>query len=46
MMKFSRAISWVSCLSGEKINFSKTISVLVFKERGQGWSSKRWFSQR
>jgi hypothetical protein len=27
-MKFSRAISWVKWLSGEKTNVSKTISVL------------------
>jgi hypothetical protein len=31
MMKFSRAISRVKCLSGEKTNVSKTISVLVLR---------------
>jgi hypothetical protein len=29
LMKFSRAISWVKWLSGEKNNVLKTISVLV-----------------
>jgi hypothetical protein len=31
MMKFSRAISRVKWLSGEKTNVSKTISVLVLR---------------
>jgi hypothetical protein len=31
MMKFFRAISRVTCLSGEKTNVSKTISVLVLR---------------
>jgi hypothetical protein len=31
MMKFSRAISGVKWLSGEKTNVSKTISVIVLK---------------
>jgi hypothetical protein len=31
MMKFSRAISWVKWLSGEKSDVSKTISVLVLR---------------
>jgi hypothetical protein len=31
MMKFSRAISRVKWLRGEKTNVSKTISVLIFR---------------
>jgi hypothetical protein len=31
MMKFSRAVSRVKWLSGEKTNVSKTISVLVLR---------------
>jgi hypothetical protein len=55
-MKFSRAISRVKLLSGEKPNVSKTISVPVLRvqgtirlvpwERGQRWSSKRWVFHR
>jgi hypothetical protein len=44
MMKFSRAISRVTWLSGEKTNVSKTISVLVLRVLVWLWLGKNILS--